>query len=492
MKRFLLIPLFTGLSLALHAQYAGDALRFSQTQPGSTARFAATGNAHTAIGGDLSSFGGNPAGLAFFTKSEANVSFEFNNYSNTAKYLNAYSKGSQDRLNMHQGGVVLYIPAFRPKGSDLNNGWVSFTTGLSYNRHADFGNNLLYTGTNPTNSIADYFAELATTNYGAPSSLAQGSLERMAYDSYLIGYDAVGDFYFPETDVNNIQTKNEERRGGQTQVNMSFAANYSNKFYLGLNLGFAGINYTSNSGYSEKGFNVTENSNYQATFLQDQVTSGKGFNAKVGFIYKPNATFRFGASFESPTWYQIDDSYTEVLNSKYTNASLNYTNAAENYSFVYRLRTPLKVSGGLGIFFGSAGFISADVDMIDYSTIQFRGTNNLDLQTITDNNQDVFASYKKTYNYRLGAEFRIDQIALRGGYGIQGNPYKSLPDASHTTKTYSAGIGYRVKNYYADLCYQQVSSNASLKPYTLADGSAPIALIDAKKTNIFLTFGIRF
>ena len=492
MKRFLLIPLFTGLSLALHAQYAGDALRFSQTQPGSTARFGAIGNAHTAIGGDLSSFGGNPAGLAFFTKSEANVSFEFNNYSNTARYLNAYSKGIQDRLNMHQGGVVFYIPAFRPKGSDLDQGWVSFTTGLSYNRHADYGNNLLYTGTNPTNSIADYFAELATKNYGILSSLAQGSIERMAYDSYLIGYDAIGDFYFPETDVNNIQTKNEDRLGGQTQVNMSFAANYSNKFYLGLNLGFAGINYTSNSGYSEKGFNVTENSNYQATFLQDQVTSGKGFNAKVGFIYKPNATFRFGASFESPTWYKIDDSYTEVLNSKYTNASLNYTNAAENYSFVYRLRTPLKLSGGLGIFFGSAGFISADVDMIDYSTIQFRGTNNLDLQTITDNNQDVFTSYKKTYNYRLGAEFRIDQIALRGGYGIQENPYKNLPDASHTTKTYSAGIGYRVKNYYADLCYQQVSSNASLKPYTLADGSAPIALIDAKKTNIFLTFGIRF
>jgi long-subunit fatty acid transport protein len=116
----------------------------------------------------------------------------------------------------------------------------------------------------------------------------------------------------------------------------------------------------------------------------------------------------------------------------------------------------------------------------------------LDLQTVTDNNQDVFAAYKKTYNYRVGAEFKIDQISLRGGYGIQGNPYKNLSDASHATKIYSGGLGYRVKNYYADLCYQQVSTNASLKPYTLADGSAPTALITNKKTNIFLTFGIRF
>ena len=108
MKRFLLIAIFTGLSLTLHAQYAGDALRFSQTQPGFTARFAAIGNAHTGIGGDLSSFGGNPAGLALFTKSEANVSFEFNNYNSTANYLNKYSMGTQDRLNMHQGGVVFF------------------------------------------------------------------------------------------------------------------------------------------------------------------------------------------------------------------------------------------------------------------------------------------------------------------------------------------------------------------------------------------------
>ncbi|MFM6953597.1 MAG: hypothetical protein ACKOWL_01265 [Sphingobacteriaceae bacterium] len=492
MKRFLLIPLFTGLSLIVHAQYAGDALRFSQTQPGSDARFGAIGNAHTAIGGDLSSFGGNPAGLGLFTKSEANISFEFNNYTSTANYLNKYSNGSQDRLNMHQGGVVFYIPALRPKGADLDRGWISFTTGLSYNRHADFGNSLLYSGTNPNNSIADYFAELSTNNYGTPSSLAQGSLERMAYDSYLIGYDTPGDYYFPETDVNNIQTKNEDRRGGQTQVNMAFAANYSNKFYLGLNLGFAGINYTSNSNFTEKGFNVTENSNYQATFLQDQVTAGKGFNAKMGFIYKPNSVFRIGASFETPTWYTIDDSYTEVLNSKYTNAGLNYTNGAENYSFVYHLRTPLKLSGGLGIFFGKAGFISADFDMVDYAKIKFRGVNNLDLQTISDNNQEVFDNYKKTYNYRLGAEFKLDQMAFRAGYGIQGNPYKNLADAGNTTKTYSGGIGYRVKNYYADLCYQQVAFSTSLKPYTLADGSAPKALIDSKKTNIFLTFGIRF
>lgn len=492
MKRFFLIPLCIGIGFTSKAQYAADALRFSQTQSGASGRFNAIGNAQTGIGGDISSLGANPAGLGLFTKSDASLTFEFNNYSSTANYLTKTSTGSQDRLNINQGGVVFYLPAYRPKGSDLEKGWIGFSFGMGYNRHADFGNQFSYSGTNPNNSIADYFAEIATANYGDPSSLAVGSLERMAYNDYLIGYDSQTGTYFPETDVNNTQTKLEDRRGGQTQVNLAFAGNYSNRFYFGLNLGFANLRYESNANYAEKGFNVTENSNYQLNYLQDQVTSGKGFNAKLGFIYKILPSVRLGASFETPTWYEIDDSYTEVLNTTHVLNGLENTNIPENYSFMYKLRTPTKLSGGLGIFFGTKGFISADVDMVDYSRIKFRGMGSQDLETIASNNQEVLSSYKKAVNYRFGAEYKLDQLAFRGGYGIQGNPYKNLDDDSHKTKTISGGLGYRVKNYYADLSYQEVTFTSSLKPYSLNDGSEPSSLIKSKKTNVFLTFGIRF
>ena len=49
-----------------HAQYYQDALRFSTFQPGATSRIRAIGNASTAVGGDLSNIGNNPAGLGFF------------------------------------------------------------------------------------------------------------------------------------------------------------------------------------------------------------------------------------------------------------------------------------------------------------------------------------------------------------------------------------------------------------------------------------------
>ena len=116
--KYLLTILATGASvLAAQAQYAGDALRFSQTQPGSNARFSAIGNAQTAIGGDLSSLGANPAGLGMFTRSDFGLTFEFNNYNSRADYLNKNTIGSKDAPNLNQAAAVIYLPALRAKGS---------------------------------------------------------------------------------------------------------------------------------------------------------------------------------------------------------------------------------------------------------------------------------------------------------------------------------------------------------------------------------------
>jgi hypothetical protein len=70
----------------LRAQYSEDALRFSRSQWGGTARFKAIG-AQTGVGGDLSSVGGNPAGIGFFTRSEISITPEFNGYNNSSSYL---------------------------------------------------------------------------------------------------------------------------------------------------------------------------------------------------------------------------------------------------------------------------------------------------------------------------------------------------------------------------------------------------------------------
>lgn len=479
----------------IHAQYSADALRFSQTQSGSTARFKAIG-AQIGVGGDLSSIGGNPAGIGLFTRSDFSFTPEFNNYNADAQYLNTQTVGKKDQLGLAHAAVVWNSKIYKAKGAKLDEGWISFNYGIGYNKTKSFGDNILFTGKNSINSIADYYAQIATTNYGSPNTLAKGSLERMAYDNYLIGYDSADGTYFPETDINNIQTKNDLRTGSQSEINFAFGANYSNQFYIGASINIASLKYNSDAVYKEKGYNVTEGNDYDLSYMQSQITRGSGVNAKLGAIYKPIPAVRLGATLESPTWYTIDDSYTEVLDTKYgkTKIDSQFVNNDETYDFSYKLRTPLKVSGGIGVFINKYGFISADIDYLDYSSINFSSANNnsSDSEVILDNNKEIINNYKSAVNYRIGTEIKLDKLMLRAGYGIQGNPYKSLDNNKFKTTTYSGGLGYRLNDVYIDMTYQQVSYNTDIKPYSLNPGTSPVAFIKNTRTNIFLTLGKRF
>ncbi|WP_276346718.1 hypothetical protein [Daejeonella sp. JGW-45] len=480
----------------VYAQYSGDALRFSQTQFGSTARFKAVG-AQTGVGGDLSSVGSNPAGLGLFTRSEFSLTPEFNSVTADAQYLGQSTMGQKDQVSLAHAAVVWNSTVSKPKGSQLNKGWISFNFGLGYNRTQAFGNNITFSGTNGVNSIADYFAELpAAEGYGAPSTLAAGSLPRMAYDNYLIGYDTNGQYYFPETDVNNIQTHNIDRTGSQSEINFAFGANYENKFYIGASLGISNIRYNSFSEYTEDGYNVTEDSDYVLSYRQSQITNGSGINLKVGTIFRPAPNVRLGATFQSPTWYSIDDSYGEKLDTRYAvsvDGATNYVNDEEIYDFTYRLRTPMKLSGGIGYFFNDQGFISADVDFVDYSTINFMGSSgNQGGDVINNNNRAVRDNFKSAVNYRVGAEYKLDKLMLRAGYGVQGNPYKNLTSPDLNVSTFSGGLGYRVNNYYIDLAYQNAGNNSDSRPYTLDNGTEPVATLKNIRHNVFLTVGTRF
>lgn len=477
----------------LHAQYSADALRFSQSQYGSTARFKAIG-AQTGIGGDLSSVGSNPAGIGLFTRSEFSLTPEFNSYTADAQYLGVRSLGKKDQISLAHAAVVWNSTVTKPRGAKLDEGWISFNFGIGYNRTNAYGNNINYSGTNSTNSVADYYSELATDNYGAPGTLPAGSLEKMAYDNYLIGYDPSG-YYFPETDVNNIQTQNTIKSGSQSEVNFTFGGNYANKFYVGASVGLASTNYNSNGEYNEDGYNVTEGSDYVLSYRQSQITKGSGVNAKIGAIFRPSPNVRLGATVQTPTWYTIDDSFGESLETRYAKSvegATQYINDEEIYNFTYRLRTPAKLSGGIGYFFGNQGFISADVDYVDYSTINFSSANKGNNNVVSDNNRDILNNYKSAVNYRIGAEYKVQNVMLRAGYGLQGNPYKNQAGIDLNTNTYSGGLGYRINNYYFDLTYQNVSNNSDQKPYTLKNGKGPVATLKNNRNNVFLTFGTRF
>lgn len=509
-KQILLLTALFAAGSPVFAQYATDAFRFSQFQPGASARFKAMGSAQTAVGGDIGSLSSNPAGLGLFTKSEFNFSADFSNWQVKSQYIGQTTEAKKDRLGIDQIGGVFYNPTARSKGEDLKTGWLSFNYGVSYNKTNNFNTTIDYSGTNPGSSIADYFSDLASVYLGAgnPASnnnaLPANSLEKMAYRNFLIEYDPSG--YFPTTSLNNSQRNLVYRTGSQSEVNFGAGANYSNQFYVGASIALASLNYNDDRQFTESGNNRTFigqqpefiGGTYNITYNNNQITTGSGVNGKIGVIYRATNAVRVGLSFISPTWLQVSDSFSEALNTRYTRANGGtippYTNNPQIYDTDYTLRTPFRVNGGLSAIISQQGLVSADIEYVDYSSVNFKSN---DRAADQNTNDDIRDRYKAAVTLRLGGEYKINNMMLRGGYNRSGSPFRNMDVA---TDVLSAGIGFRSEILYVDLAYQNATVSTTNTPYVISPqypdfqftGPGESATLRNTSNNVFLTVGARF
>ncbi|WP_316798515.1 hypothetical protein [Pedobacter frigidisoli] len=500
MKKYILASIVATVATigTSYAQsYAPDAFRFSQTNYGSSARFKGMGGAQIGVGGDMGSINANPAGLGLFTKSEFSLTPEFNSVSNNSSFLGTDTKAIKNQINLNNIGVVFYNPAYKVKGSDVNKGLVSTVFGLSYTRNNDFLNNINYGGVNTNSSIRDAYAEQANA-FGIENTVAGD-----AYDSYLINRNATnfpnGFSAEPYTGTSFNQNWNEARLGSTSEFNVAGALNFGNKVYIGATASFVNVRYISDATFTESGLVNTfdpadgyaGNENYNLTHFRNQETKGGGFNLKLGMIFRPVSEFRIGLNFQTPTWMNIQDNTSETVNSQLSGYSSN--NPSRNYTFTYNLRTPLKASAGLSYVIAGTALISADVDYIDYASMRFSSDNGSDPATINSSNTFIKNSYKEAVNYRVGAEIKVSpEVSVRGGYGVNGNGVKGGDNSFYQGQYFTGGIGYRVDNYYFDLAYQNYKTNFSSAPYELNDYSEPVADVNSKRNNVFLTFGVRF
>jgi len=495
----------TGNIYAQSGIYAGDALRFSRTDYGSSARFKGLGNAQISLGGDISSIGGNPAGLGMFTRSEFSITPEFNNTQSNASFLGQNTKSKKNDVNLNQAAAVWYNPVVKPKGSDLNRGLLSVVFGIGYNRNNDFSAEHNYQGRNTNSSITDAFAEQA--NGYTVNNL--GGAAGMAYDSYLIDRKlGTTNEYYAAGSLTNDQSSSEVREGSTSELNFAAGLNFSNKLYLGGSIGFVNVRYVSDKIYNESGTIVTNPSNpgstdendlpnphvgkgYTMAYQTNQNTSGAGINARLGLIYKPVNEVRIGATFQSPTWMHMEEDYGEVIGVNFSDGATvrnDYMNSNANYN----VRTPYKGSLGASVILAQSLLLSADVDYVDYGSTKLSVSDGY-RDVINENNQYIKDNYRSAINYRVGGEYKIENFSVRGGYGVNGTPFKGDEDDKvFNVKYYSAGLGYRVNQYYVDLAYQRTETNNTFSPYELSDYSEPIATSKVAKNNVFLTLGVRF
>src|SRR5690606_17169467 len=323
------------------------------------------------------------------------------------------------------------------------------------------------------------------------------------------------------TTPNSLQTAYYRETGYQAETNISFGANYGNKFYIGANIGLTRIDHRMNRLFMEDGtirdygyifaqnpssrfvnpghadygtYNPLLESDYEFDDEYWSSTTGNGFNAKLGVIFKPVPEFQIGVSATTPTWYSLTNEYEDYFG--ITNYLTDGTedadeNVGDPLFYDYDLRTPYKLSAGLAYIFGG-GLLSADIDYVDYASMSMSSSSVEDDRAFNDGIAD---NYTGTVNVRVGGEYMIAaQQLVRAGYGYMGNPYKDS-SIEYTGQTVSGGLGYRINNVYVDLTYQNFQRNYSMIPYLLDDAAgfySPVVDVKNQRHNVLLSVGLKF
>ena len=491
MKKLFLVIILNVSFLSIAQEMATtDALRYAVDNMNGTARFRGMGGAFGAVGGDLSAISINPAGSLFFSNNFASASISNYNTNNNANYFGTKNKENYSTLDLNQIGAVLIF-----NDNSGSSDWNKISLALNYENTNNFDNRLFTSGINPYNSISQYFVNQA--NFVANTQFNDYQYE-MAYETYIINPHPTT----PNQFVSNVspggnyyQDFYSTSNGYNGKITANVASSYKNKLFLGLNLNAHFTDYVVTTSLYENNNNPL-NPNTQPTisnivFDNQLSTYGSGFSFNLGAIYKVTNSFRLGASYESPTWYNLND---ELVQDLYTYDNVNVPSGDESRYFgspififpTYRLRTPSKITGSATYIFNKKGLISIDLATKDYSNIQFKNTNQNDFR---DLNSQMSSEMKNAYEIRIGGEYKIKQWSIRGGYRFEESPYV-VDTAMGDLTGYSAGLGYNFGENRLDLSYSNTHRNYNQN--LISSGMTDPTRIRNVQDNITLTYSINF
>lgn len=465
------------------AQNEIDALRYSQLSFGGTARFSSMGGAFGALGGDISTLSYNPAGIGIYRKSE--ITFTPSIFSQTTNSTYNGSSSSDQKLNFNFGNIGGIFNYQRPQADNNRpSGWISGAFGIGYNRTNNFHNRIDMVGDNKENSLIDVFT--ASSQGSSPENLNAFS-DKMAYYAWLTDYDTTTGSYsnFATPNAGIQQRKSIETRGSMHETVLSFGGNYNNRLYLGATIGFTGLKYIEESYYEEADIEDSIPDFNMFQYSQDLTAKGSGMNFKFGFIYRVTDFFRLGAAVHSPTYFSVSENYSSELNSKF-DSGISYDESSPTGIFDYRVITPMRAIGSMAFIIKKKGLISADYEFIDYAEASLRSTPNV----FSDENQTIRDKYTATGNIRVGAEWRLDPITLRGGYAHYGDPYSTYTNNDGSRNAYTVGLGIREEDYFLDFAY--VLTRTKEKYYFYDPSLVNAASNKMQSSSFMITFGIRY
>jgi len=215
---------------------------------------------------------------------------------------------------------------------------------------------------------------------------------------------------------------------------------------------------------------------------------GAGFSAQLGGIAKLGNGFRVGLTYDTPTWFVISEETNQYLETTRTEDNQNITTVVDprviNVFADYNLRTPGKITGSAAYIFGKNGLLSFDYSYKDFSNIKFSPSSD---PAFAAQNNLISNSLKGVSTFKLGGEYRIEQLSLRGGYSFEESPYQN-EETVGDRQGFSLGLGYNFGNYTFDVAYSRAEQSRNQQLYNI--GLTDAASIDAVYNNFLFTLGL--
>ncbi len=497
MKRLTFLLIITFSMTFVNAQTITDALRYSTEALNGTARFNALSGAFGALGGDASAMTINPAGSAIFLHSAGSATLSVVDKKNSANYFNTNAKASETSLKFNQAGFVFVIDNTNQESS-----FNKFTFGINYISTQNYDEDLFIRGTS-NSSIDNFFLKQAQ---GIPLNLLQlqpgetisslytylGETEGVTTQNAFLGYQGfiidpadpqnldntqyfstigAGEYYQEYTLISN---------GYSGKYTFNFATQINNTFSLGVNLNSNNISYFQSTYLFESNSNPGSLVN-KIGFENNLSVYGWGFSVQFGAIAKLTESLRLGITYDTPIWYDIYEETTQYLETQRTVDGSTTNTVIDprviNVFYKYELRTPWKIAGSAAYIFGRSGLISFDYNYKDYSFTRFSPTND---PTFYSENNKIKNELNGASSFRIGGEYRLNQISFRGGYIYEESPYKNKTTIDDLNG-FSMGLGYNLGNYSLDLSYSRTVQDREQQLYSI--GLTNTASIEAINNN---------
>lgn len=493
----------------IYGQDISDALRYSQDNIQGTARFRALSGAFGALGGDMSAVNINPASSAVFSQSHASFSLANSELTNNTQYFNGKGSINDSNFDLAQGGASFVFK------NTSNSPWKKFSIGVAFDRTNNHDDSWFAVGTNTNsnnfnNTISSYFFDYANglrldeisafpnetidqayVNIGNDLGFAHQQAF-LGYESFILQPEVDSDdntsylLNVAEGNFNHDYTYLSTGYNGKIAVNL--ATQYGDDLFLGVNLNSHFIDYDRSTLLFEDNNNSGSIINF-AEFENNLSTRGSGFSFQLGGILKLSNEFRVGLTYDSPTWYTIEEETSQYL---YTESDNGFENDG-NFDFAeinpqvtniypsYRLQTPSRFTGSAAYVFSNKGLISFDYSTKNYGATKFKPENDF-----TGLNADVSDILTTAATYRLGGEYKHKQFSFRGGYRFEESPYIDGVTVGDLTG-FSLGFGYNFGNTKLDITYDKWERTDQTPLYNI--GLVDAATIDRQNSNITLTLG---